>query len=185
MRFLKSWYEWLRKEPASFNATFGWCVATFSVMIMYGLLWMAIITIFHLPCPEQETDGGDPYFHQLMMYTIAPIVVMEEVFFRAPLGLMMSIMRRPQFWPRLHKHAPIVLAVTTLVSSVWFGSMHTYSPVPIMLQGVLGIVFSCLFLKNGGVRGRILKPLFFNTVVHIAYNHVFNVLNTFDILASH
>lgn len=185
MGLVLSWYNWLRKEPGTFNATFGWCALTLITMTMYGLFWFSIISLFNISLPEQKgVESMSPDTYLLRSYAMAPAVIWEEVAFRLPLGVMMWILRKRPLWQYAHKHAHKLLAALTLASSMIFGSLHTSSPVPILLQGVLGIGFCWLFLKLGGVRGRMLKPLFFCSIVHISYNHTFNVIDTIRFLAS-
>lgn len=71
-----------------------------------------------------------------------------------------SCMCAPFFEEILFRWGPITLIKghedkflwpVVLVGSIIFGLMHGLGPVSILLQGVMGFVFACVYLKNGSI----------------------------------
>jgi hypothetical protein len=86
-------------------------------------------------------------------------IVMEEVLFRLPLA----------FAVRYLRFVGVLLSV--LVLSIAFAWVHgNLSTGRLLLQGMGGIVLSVIFLKCGGLNGKVLKPLAVCVGYHITWD---------------
>lgn len=81
----------------------------------------------------------------------------EEIIFRVPLGLIAP-----------HVQLPITLTAA-VTSSVLFGYLHGGIS-HIAIQGISGFIYSIIFLKCGGMKGKRLKPLLASTSAHFLGN---------------
>lgn len=104
--------------------------------------------------------------------------LLEEICWRLPLVLMVK-------WTGRNAKAVLLFAVAL---SVGFGSGHSYLSgselIAITIQGTLGFIWCLLFLKAGGMQGKILKPLLVTTLVHTCYNWIIYVMDIYDVFAS-
>ncbi|GEM_PF-5838991 len=64
------------------------------------------------------------------------------------------------------------------ILSVIFGILHG-GIIFIAIQGMLGFIFCLIFLKTGGLRGALVKPLLCSTATHAVYNVIFVIGSLF------
>ena len=109
-------------------------------------------------------------FAGLVLLSTAFGAFKEEIVFRAPLSLLGPLSCR---WS-----SQIVIWAVVLIS-ILFGYLHG-DWTNILLQGGLGLIFSLVYLKMGGMRGRVLIPLLASSAVHFLYNGIFLVRDYFS-----
>ncbi len=85
-----------------------------------------------------------------------PAAALEECVFRAPLVIMAMI-----YQPAV---VPFALVLSTGFGLIHGGMQH------ILLQGVCGLIFAAVFLKCGGMQGRLLLGLLCSTLAHAGSN---------------
>ena len=84
----------------------------------------------------------------------------EEIFFRAPLVYVASIFQSIK-----------ITLIAAAIFSIIFGMLHGGLR-NILIQGVMGFLFSMSFLKCGGFHGKVFKPLLSATSAHFLYNFI-------------
>ena len=110
-------------------------VFAFAIM----LAWFYLITTFldFLATPSAQFEQVPPKFAFFFSCIAAP--AWEEMAFRwLPITIAKGFHKKFIF--------PIVI-----LSSLIFGWGHGFGPVSLLIQGVMGFILSCLYLKNGNI----------------------------------
>lgn len=109
------------------NVVFGFAIIYF---------WVLLVVTFldFLNTPAQVITPQVSFFFSCIM---APL--WEEVIFR-----LMPITLARRFDERL-------LPIVVVSSSIIFGIGHGYGIVSILIQGMMGFIFACTYLKNGNI----------------------------------
>lgn len=96
------------------------------------------------------------------------VALFEETFFRVLPFLMVYVFTQG----REKYFKPLSLVALVLWSFMFFGFLHSYRAVNILYQGVGGLVMGIVYLKFGGMRGKILKPFFATAFFHWLWNAI-------------
>lgn len=105
---------------------------------VFIMLWVqgvvALLNYLNTPVGQYMITPRLSFFFSCIM---APL--WEEAVFRyGPITLIKSV-------------SPKLVPVVVLVSSIIFGLGHGYGIASILLQGMMGLVFACVYLKNGSI----------------------------------
>lgn len=99
---------------------------------------------------------------------IAYAALLEETFFRAmPFYLIYVFTKKREKYFK-----PLIFTALILFSFVFFGFIHEFRAINILHQGVGGLILGIIYLKFGGMRGKVFKPF----LVCVAYHWLWNVL---------
>lgn len=103
----------------------------------YIIIWAykTFIPEFLPKPPANPAPQKSPIFIFLSACVLAPLV--EELMYRYPLVLLKN------------QNLPKLTLVAVVISSVLFGYAHWGGPWTVPVQGVAGIIFAWVFLKNG------------------------------------
>lgn len=151
---------WL-KDEAKWKDVFGVILAFVFLNLFWDYLAVVImIGTIGLDVPP-VVDGTTLILSWNFLATLILAVFVEEVIFRvAPLTLATLLCKSPQ----------TVLLVAG-ASSVIFGLVHG-SWHHIFIQGVAGILFSCVFLKCGGFSKKYVKATAASVATHFLVNGI-------------
>lgn len=146
--------QWLRKEATpkeSLYLIIGVLAASLAYSVFLDIAFPGLMErLFRQP------KAGLPILSPLTAAIVLITVFLEELMFRFPL----AFFRKLPF--------PVVMAMVAVLSVV-FGRVHgSWLNVPI--QGVIGVMFSLLFLKLGGLNGSKGKALLLMTAIHFVYD---------------
>ena len=148
--------QWIIKEPQTLDG----CILVVLFVFSLDLTWMVLTIPFITPlidATNDQTVRTAAEFHPFYLLFFAAFF--EEIIFRVlPLFFCVILF--------LRKSTIIWIA---FVSSAIFGFEHG-SWVHILMQGEAGFVYCLAYLKCGGWRGAILKPLSVTTSAHVAWN---------------
>lgn len=132
----KQFNKWLFSNPARTTTEKAYNIML--VLVFYSFYSKILVTFLKGIYPEPLDLIGDA---KMLLWTyfwtcvVAPL--WEELFFRVgPISIAKKLGR--------HYYFPIIL-----MSSIFFGYMHGFHPLGIILQGVFGFLASVLYIKNG------------------------------------
>ncbi|MDO8571351.1 MAG: CPBP family glutamic-type intramembrane protease [bacterium] len=159
---MERFWEWLTtKEPQGWDSVklvvVGAIVAaTYSVCayILFRTLGMTF---------EERSDLQLPTPLALLFLFLFCAAYIEETLFRLPLIFFI-------WWFVKIRHIRWILLPALLLSMV-FGAVHGGMKY-ILIQGVAGIIFSCVFLKAGALKGKIIEPLLASSLTHFLTNSI-------------
>lgn len=147
---------WLEREIVTRNLPYFITLAILCAWIttIFGQMFLSLWDV-------QLSNGNVSDIRQMSSFWaftnfMIPVVMMEELIYRAPLVLV------------AHFSRPLIIP-SILVSSVLFGWAHG-DWTNIFVQGVDGIIFSVVFLKCGGMRNNLPKGLLSATIAHILFD---------------
>jgi membrane protease YdiL (CAAX protease family) len=153
--------KWIMKEPKTIEG----CLAIILLISFLNFTWMVgtlPIFDFLLP-PNDPTGAATAEIHKLrsmeIFYVLSLASFGEEFFFRfCPLFIAVKAGMRKSW-----------IICVALASSALFGWLHG-GVVHIFMQGVAGFLYSLAYLKCGGWRGAVLKPLAVTTTTHLTWD---------------
>lgn len=152
--------DWLAKEAKN-GQTIILVLAVLAINILYNIMAFYLLSeVLHIPVPIRQDGFEAILFSPLLIFIFA---LNEELIFRAPLGI-------AAFYLDRLGRLPLVL-VLALISSIIFGWLHG-GWIFVCFQGVGGYLYSLLFLKCGGLKGYIFKPLVASTFAHYLHNQI-------------
>ena len=94
------------------------------------------------------------------------IALVEEAFNRAMPFFLVYI-----FTEEKKKYfKPFIIFALIFFSAALFGFLHQYHFINILYKGVGGLILGIVYLKFGGIRGKIIKPYLICAAVHWIYN---------------
>jgi membrane protease YdiL (CAAX protease family) len=153
--------KWIMEEP---QTVFG-CLAIVLLVSFLNITWMiSTVPFFYSVLQTNDpTAAATTEIQKLgsmkIFYVLAAISFAEELIFRfCPLSISVSA--------GMKKSWTIYVA---LASSALFGWLHG-GVVHIFMQGVAGFLYSLAYLKCGGWRGLVLKPLMVTTTAHLTWD---------------
>lgn len=149
--------EWIEKEAKGremLKLIFIFLVLNFAynVIAFYSLSKMGVT----FPMDTKKPKFG--MFTWYLPVLIAFAAFVEECAFRAPLAIV-----------ALDERKTSMVLLMAVFLSVVFGYVHGGASF-ILIQGVSGFLYSILFLKCGGLKTKILKPLTASTTLHFLFN---------------
>jgi len=96
--------------------------------------------------------------------------LMEEIQFRA-LWFFMVIFAYQRGYISKRLAGILIFVFLIVVSFFYFGLGHYPGEwLNLAIQGVAGVIFAITYLKFGGIKGKIFKPLMVATLAHALYN---------------
>jgi membrane protease YdiL (CAAX protease family) len=129
--------------------------------LTYSLLAVLGVYAFggSLPASAGEDLLSGRYGFLELALLLVGVVILEEVLFRlVPLGL-----------ARLFRASPRVMVLIAILSSIGFGLAHG-SWTSILIQGVSGLCLSLIYLKAGGLSGRVIRGFDWSCGAHLCFN---------------
>jgi len=160
--------KWLEKEPVGAWQHFTTAHTVFSLDLAIVLLFGSIIAVF-TGGPDDDNVNVlilEAFTERLLRdplgttYLLAKAALIEEIVFRG-IPLHLAVLFSHGRWG--------FITPVALVSSFVFGWGHGGWE-GIFLQGFGGLLYCGLFLKCGGLRGRILRPLAMCWAIHLTWN---------------
>ncbi|HSE35488.1 MAG TPA: CPBP family intramembrane glutamic endopeptidase [Candidatus Paceibacterota bacterium] len=153
-------YAWLHVEPEGFSL---W--KFFLDCLFWLFIYTSIVGIFlthsSTELPSSKALEGFVQDHPVRLFVALPfLAAAEELLFRLP--LIVFIKRNSSVG---------VLAAATITLSIIFGLGHG-GWIGVPMQGVMGLIFCCVFLKCGGLHKKYGKAFLSSTVVHFSYNFI-------------
>lgn len=162
---MRALQQWLLREPSG-NLLLGLCHFFLALLVfdlLYPTAWFAEVAK-SLPLPEyQRPRPLDPNLRSYMVLLLAT-PLLEEFFYRVvPLTGAVWLSR----WGGW-----VGIWAITVESSLFFGFRHvpTWGWGTIPFYFLVGVVYSLLYLKCGGLQGKILKPFAICVGSHIFWN---------------
>ena len=157
--------EWL-EEPVLNYEIIGHILKMSLLCIVYVCIFCLAMSYF---CPEyldslRNEDAADLLEQKGWIITLVLVLasVFEELTFRLLPIIFFSI-----FVDEVEIDWKLISVV--IVSSVLFGVFHgSLNNIP--LQGVLGVLFCIVFLKNGGLQKKYIRATLASISVHLSYN---------------
>lgn len=148
--------NWLKREAVGWHVIF-YVLGCTVINLLIAALTMGIVYLFKVDFPAKESIGLEilsPTFPFLLFI----LAFIEEVMFRLPLAIAIT-----------YEWSVRWLFIFMVVLSVLFGISHG-SVYNIPVQGAIGLMFSILFLKCGGMEERYKKAILATTTAHFLYN---------------
>lgn len=154
--------SWLQQEASGVKLRA--ISVTFLVFkFVYAITAVLIVKSIYPDFPG-EAENRIPILAAWFPFYLLLAAYSEEFVFRLPLALLVK-------WEWSVKG--ILIAASVL--SVLFGLVHG-GIVNIFIQGVAGFAYCLLFLKAGGMQGKVVKPLVVTTLVHFSFNGILALL---------
>jgi membrane protease YdiL (CAAX protease family) len=161
---------WLRNEPKKLKQVFSTVLQ--ALVMIAGWVVISIVAVKVLQITFKHHGVSDEVHalgHTLLSGPIGVLqfvfilgldTLIEEFFFRAlPLFVVVRYLRG-RAW---------AIALVVVGSSALFGFMHG-DLLHVPFQGVIGIIFSLSYLKCGGLRGAMVKPLTITWFIHFLWD---------------
>ncbi len=154
---------WLESEASGTKQITGYVLLAALVYVALDYTVRATLINWGIVEYEYNPNPQHPfkYFNVLAFVSIlvrAPIL--EETIFRlVPLAITIFFTRKPS----------TVLA-TTVIFATLFGAIHPYDLIGNIQVAIGGVVFGVVFLKCGGLQGRVLKAWGCSIATHSASN---------------
>jgi len=156
--------DWLSDEAKGAGKITGYIllIALIDVALVYTVK-SALINWGIVPGPTYVPDPESP-FKYFSWFTYTSILVQaplfEETLFRfVPLTIVLFFTKRPG-----------VVFTFVLLLATLFGAVHPYSIIGNVQVAIAGLVFGLIFLKCGGLQGRVLKAWFCSIAAHAMAN---------------
>ena len=148
--------SWLNEEPYELEVP-----ALIAKGLIVSFLYMILITsVYHFLKIDVRIWGhnsGTPINSELP-FLMLWVAFIEEIIFRVPLVI-----------PMMFKAGTGTVVFCAVALSSIFGILHG-SLMNIPIQGVLGFIFSLMFIKCCKERGNLGKALLTSTAIHYSYN---------------
>ena len=157
--------DWLSREAKKTDI-----VKIMIIMLVIGVVYIcsySLLMYFDIvPKPTSENVGDlkayyDEWGAVLFLFVILLVVFLEELFFRW-FPYFIAVKSNDKF----------IWFMAVIWATVGFGRLHGASLGNVLAQGVMGIVFSVVFLKCGGMNKKFKKALFCSVLFHYMYNLV-------------
>ncbi len=175
MEFLGSINRWLRSEPAGVKATIEFLRDALLTKFAWVVVMSIIATWFNYVPDSHNTldlqDALGEFSLSVLTAILMASAAIEELLFRtAPLFFGWAVAW--VFWRNECELAQTsVLLGISIVASAVFGYVHgNFSSIPV--QGVGGFILSIVYLKCGGINGKIMWPLMTSASVHFVFNMI-------------
>lgn len=92
--------------------------------------------------------------------------LLEETFFRAmPFYLIYVFTKKREKYFK-----PLIFSALILFSFMFFGFTHHWRVINILFEGIWGLTIGTIYLKFGGMKGKLIKPLLVCTLFHCLQN---------------
>jgi membrane protease YdiL (CAAX protease family) len=153
--------RWLRKEPKGLELlSFVYSALLWKFTYMICVMWIlsGVYLILGQKMPATYTEEEAAAFLKLPMYNFLLLAFMEEILFRAPLGILLRL-----------KMGLGKVICSMLALSIFFGYLHGGIG-NIFIQGMAGVILSLVFLKCGGYNLNMPKALVTTTLMHFSFN---------------
>lgn len=157
---MERFWRYLENEPEKITRIITYFLFWFFIAFFYSYV---IVDKFMFS--EQQLVGFK-LIHWKGALIFFYAALLEEAAFRfAPFSLVHE-------WAAEYKKylKPAILAVLIFFSFMLFGFVHKYRLANIFNQGVLGLNLGMVYLKLGGIRNKVVKPLAACTLFHWLYN---------------
>ncbi|MDB5194001.1 MAG: phosphatase family protein [Parcubacteria group bacterium] len=153
-------FEWLRIKPTGYGVI-RLLVLTFGLDYLYTYSAATFLSRCGMKFKSNGLALVDLWFESRIDFcgTLVWYATLEEFKYRLlPIGILVGFHASPR-----------VLMTGIIVSSMWFGLIHG-KPSHLLIQGIGGLLYSIVFLKCGGVEGRIFFPFACVCALHYAWN---------------
>ncbi|HTY40223.1 MAG TPA: CPBP family glutamic-type intramembrane protease [Candidatus Paceibacterota bacterium] len=160
--FVEDFTHWLYRGAHGVDA-FIWLFVGLLVSVLWGGCVSAAIDMLDLRRLEFHPEVALLVLTPFAFKSVFSMALFEEFLFRTPLGLAAR-----------HIGSRELLKLTTFVSFA-FGAAHSIGTTETLtaaafVQGGLGVIYAFVFLKMGGMEGRLARGLAASTFVHFTYN---------------
>lgn len=145
-----------------------WLVARTGLTL---LVWAFLVsTVTGMSYPPSPATGHSMMYHEPYEYLLPALAVQlvaEELFRLVPLALVVWLTRR-------NPHTRRYTLAMSVLTAILFGLMHLPNGIPLMMvlfcQAVLGLVWNHVYLRTGGLAGRMLVGFFYAWLAHFSYD---------------
>ena len=156
---------WLDREPSA-SAIPAWIFLGCLALLLYGELVTMLLQYFHLVDAVEYGWEGEKFGLRFAVDHLQ-IAGGEEMVFRAPLTIPLLLFRR----------AKVPLLLTAAVSSGAFAMYHEGNLFSFATHGIIGLALCVIFMKCGGMNGKLFKALWVTTAIHFLHNMVLALLS--------
>ncbi|MEY4723760.1 MAG: hypothetical protein RLZZ324_1273 [Candidatus Parcubacteria bacterium] len=170
----------MRKLLFSPAFSFREAALLFVEALVIMLLWAQCITfVVELANGAQVAKHSMYYYapYSLFVPPIALQLVFEEAFRLVPLASVVWIVGR---FARLRPYGDRIIGTASAVTAVAFGLMHLPNGLPLAIvlccQTVLGFALNVIYLRTGGMHGRIVRAFWFAYAMHLSYDILLAVI---------
>ena len=156
--------DWLADEAKGAWPVIGYIllIALIDVSLVYTVE-SALTNWGIVPRPAFDPHPESPFkYFSFLTYTsiLVQAPLFEETLFRfVPLTIVLFFTKRPG-----------VVFTFVLLLAALFGALHPYSIISNVQVAIAGLVFGLIFLKCGGLQGRVLKGWFCSMAAHAMAN---------------
>jgi membrane protease YdiL (CAAX protease family) len=172
---VSKFFTWVADEPTTPRKISDVITDVGLLAVVWTVLAVTAIRLFGLSptadAPSSENPGTTLDWLASIEFFLGAAIVEEIIFRLLPLYLAWRLVL---VWRLGAKSVPLLLVVA-FVSSVLFGYVHG-GLLRLPVQGASGIFLSLVYLKCGGVRGKVLVPLAASSITHFLMNMMFMAL---------
>jgi len=155
-------FKWLRYEvPRKRLLTF----ILYSIAIAFSLSVLSGAILISVDADLKDVKIGKKILTAGFFSTLFVCAAIEEIFFRFI----------PLYFARLLTKKTSIILFVAIISSIIFGDLHG-NAWHIFLQGISGFILCVVYLKCGGMQGKIIKPLSCSTLSHFGFNSFLTLL---------